>query len=205
MRRLATRTERFGAAERTPSAYWAVTRGLLAEERAGRERLSEPVGVCPLAGFLDRERRRVGCLGHPSVTGGVDLRDCGTHGSQGCQAFDCPACAILGEEEARLVGHGCDDWWLYGLVVTDPDFVRACLAEVERAAGRALGPSPILANERALEAMRGLFALRAASPRAFVELGEHPSPRARILAAAGLPADAGGIVLELAGRVASAL
>jgi hypothetical protein len=91
--------------------------------------------VCPLLGWLDPERTRVGCLAHPLVTGGPDLRDQGVYDVSICESFLCPSHSWLSEEEAEMVDLACADAHLYGLVVTDVPFVRAVLDAVGRMVG----------------------------------------------------------------------
>lgn len=132
-------------------------------ERLVRERRAAPmfamVRVCPLLGFLDGARSRVGCLAHPSRHGGTDLRDCGVYTAEVCETFTCPSFTWLTEPEARLVREACEDWYLYGLVITDVEFVRGCLTLLQR---ELAGPVPLerLREGRALSATRALFALK---------------------------------------------
>lgn len=131
-RRLDARTDALSGVPRTPEAFRAA---------AARARAAEPaplfpsVRVCPLLGWIDPARGRVGCLAHPAVTGGADLRDCGAYDAATCDAFLCPSHAWLAEEEAEIVDRTCADAVLYGLVVTDVPFVRAALAAVAGLAG----------------------------------------------------------------------
>ena len=94
--------------------------------------------VCPLLGWLDPERTRVGCLAHPLATGGPDLRDQGVYDASICETFLCPSHSWLAEEEAEIVDATCADAHLYGLVVTDVPFVRAVLDAVAALAGARL-------------------------------------------------------------------
>jgi len=106
--------------------------------RAAAQRLAEEgpaplfpsVRVCPLLGFLDDAETRIGCLAHPLVTGGPDLRDAGVYDVTTCESFLCPSHAWLTEEEAALTELASADFHLYGLVVTDVPFLRAALAAV---------------------------------------------------------------------------
>jgi hypothetical protein len=112
-----------------------------------------------LLGFLDEDEGRVGCLAHPAANGGVDLRDCGVYDVTTCDAFLCPSHAWLSEEEAAIAAAACGDFHLYGLVVTDVEFVRAALGGVADRAGarvelRHLEHAPFRA------ALRELFALK---------------------------------------------
>jgi hypothetical protein len=90
---------------------------------------------CMLLGFLDEAGSRIGCLAHPLATGGPDLRAAGVYDVLTCDAFLCPSHAWLGEEEAQLVELGAPGWHLYGLVVTDVEFLRAVLGAVAARTG----------------------------------------------------------------------
>jgi len=124
---LARRTDALAPVPRTPEAFRAAAAALGAD---GPEPLFPSVRVCPLLGFLDAARTRVGCLAHPLATGGPDLRDCGVYDASICETFYCPSFSWLSEEEAALAEAACGDFHLYGLVVTDVPFLRAALAAV---------------------------------------------------------------------------
>jgi hypothetical protein len=123
---------------RTPEAYHAATARRAKELPAA---LFPTVRLCPLLGYLDAAESRIGCLGHPAVTRGLDLRACGAYDAETCDAFRCPSHAYLGVEEAALAALAAGDFFVYGLVVTDARFLRAVLdglreltgARVERA------------------------------------------------------------------------
>ncbi len=130
---LARRTRALARVPRTEEAFRAAAAALAAD---GPEPLFPSVRVCPLLGFLDGAETRVGCLAHPAATGGVDLRGCGVYDILTCDAFLCPSHAWLSEDEAELAAEACGaDFHLYGLVVTDVPFLRACLAAVAAGAG----------------------------------------------------------------------
>jgi hypothetical protein len=118
------------------------------------------VRVCPLLGFLDDAKKQVGCLGHPKATGGVDLRDCGVYRASICETFTCPSFGWLEDAQARLVQAACPDWYLYGLVITDVEFIRGCLRLIEREVGGPARPEEMMSRPAALDAVRRLFALK---------------------------------------------
>ena len=118
--------------EKTLPAYREAARRLA---RGGPEPLFPTVRVCPLLGFLDEAGTRVGCLAHPLVTGGPDLRDAGVYDVTTCESFLCPSHAWLTEEEAQLAEAASGDYHLYGLVVTDVPFLRAVLDAVSARTG----------------------------------------------------------------------
>jgi hypothetical protein len=117
------------------------------------------VRVCPLLGFLDEAETRIGCLAHPLVTGGPDLRDAGVYDVITCESFLCPSHAWLGEEEAALAELATGDFHLYGLVVTDVPFLRAVLAAVAGLTGARVERRH-LTGPGFLAALRRLLALK---------------------------------------------
>ncbi|MBN1206796.1 MAG: hypothetical protein JXB05_18075 [Myxococcaceae bacterium] len=156
--RLAEQTSRMRAVPREPEAWRAAARELLESRREAP--LFPAVRVCPLLGFLDEEQRQVGCLGHPKVADGVDLRDCGVYRASICETFTCPSYGWLEDAQARLVQAACPDWYLYGLVITDVEFVRGCLRLIERELGGPLRLEQWVGRPEVLEAARRLFALK---------------------------------------------
>ncbi len=150
------RTAAFQDLDRTPQAYRGAAARLGAEEG---EPLFPSVRVCRLLGWLDAAQMRLGCLGHPAVTGGRDLRECGAYGVETCAHFLCPSHAWLTEEEGDLVAETCADGYLYGLVVTDVPFVRAALAAVAALSGARVEARHVRGPEFR-RGLRALFALK---------------------------------------------
>jgi hypothetical protein len=146
------RTEALAGAEPTPEGF-AAAAARLAGPGEGQP-LFPSVRICPLLGWLDEGRTRIGCLAHPAATGGADLRDAGAYCASTCQSFLCPSHAWLSEEEAEIAAALCSgDPWLYGLVVTDVPFLRAALGGVAGLCGARV-------ERRHLEAPRFRAALR---------------------------------------------
>ena len=135
----------------------------LALRAEGPPPLFPMVRVCPLLGFLDDDHQRVGCLAHPLVIG-VDLRDCGAYTADVCEGFTCPSHTWLTQAQAELVQAACPDWYLYGLVITDVDWVKTTLGLVEAQRAAPVDPRAILRSPRTLEACRELFALKETAP-----------------------------------------
>jgi hypothetical protein len=127
------RTAALAGVPRTPEAFAAAARAL--SGAADGEPLFPSVRVCPLLGWLDPGRSRVGCLAHPAAAG-RDLRDAGAYDRATCDAFLCPSHSWLAGEEAALVAGLCaGDPYLYGLAVTDVPFLRASLGAVAALCG----------------------------------------------------------------------
>ncbi|MDQ7785437.1 MAG: hypothetical protein RDU20_21315 [Desulfomonilaceae bacterium] len=136
--KLTYRTDRFRDVIRSPDAL----AGFESEVRA-RERTvpyDEVIHVCEFAGFVDAERRSVGCMLHPCAPGneGRDWRGMCHYGGMACKSFHCPAWEELSDLHKRIVTDIVDDWHLYGLVITDVDFILSLFELVEEHLGLTL-------------------------------------------------------------------
>ena len=158
---LQLRTDTIKPLPKVYEAYRDAARSLKGKDP---EPLFEAVRVCPMLGFLNEEKTQIGCLAHPMVTGGVELRDCGAFSAIICHTFECPSYIWLSEKMARWVKEGCSDWYLYGLVVTDVEFVRGCLKLLEAQLARPVDLDAVLGSEPAMAATRALFSLKESAP-----------------------------------------
>ncbi len=134
-RNLSRRTEIFQVTERSPDAlenFKNVTRKFEAVLP-----LDGVIHVCEFAGFLNADRTAVGCMLHPSSPGNaqVDLRGMCHYGSMACKTFYCPAWEELPQSLVPILVSAIDDWHLYGLVMTDVDFVSSIFSFVHAAGG----------------------------------------------------------------------
>ncbi len=93
---------------------------------------------CEFVGFVDVEQRRVGCLLHPALHDGRDLRQCSFYGKDLCDGHFCPSYLSLTEDEQAFVVETLDDWYLYGLVITDIDLVKGIYQHLSDRLGRAV-------------------------------------------------------------------
>ena len=97
-------------------------------EDQSSEKLLKDLPSCPFLGFVDDSGEkfgRVGCMVHPLQNEGVDGRDCGVYDRFICEDYLCAAHDILKTSEIRLILDAVDDSYLYGLVITNPRFVRS--------------------------------------------------------------------------------
>lgn len=131
-------------------------------EDGADDKLLSGLPSCPFLGFVDAdddsddEPGRVGCLVHPLQNDGVDGRDCGVYDRFICEDYLCAAHDILRAPEVRLVLDAVDDSYLYGLIVTNPRFVRKLLDIVARRTGR--WPSEkVLQKASVIEAAEACF------------------------------------------------
>jgi hypothetical protein len=89
-----------------------------------QQKLYDVIYCCEYVGFLDDEETKVGCLLHPFQCLGVDLRELSFYGRELCDGHFCPSYTYLSREEKLSLIYIIDDWYLYGLCVTDIDLVK---------------------------------------------------------------------------------
>ncbi|MGB8932631.1 MAG: hypothetical protein WCC48_15410 [Anaeromyxobacteraceae bacterium] len=188
---LTRHTRVLARAERTPEGFREAARRLEADAPPA---VFPSIRVCQLVGFLDAAETRVGCLAHPKVTGGIDLRACGVYDVETCESFLCPSHAAFSEREASLV-EAVTDFHLYGLIATDAPFVRAALEALAREAGRELELRD-LEDAPLRAALRRLFALKeelAPGSDGLFGAFRHDTHRAMAQREDGLPGEADAI------------
>ena len=106
-----------------PQDLAAFSDRIMAEE--DQQKRYDVIYCCEYAGFLDPVERRVGCLLHPEHNGGVDMRGASFYGKELCEGHFCPSYHYISQQEKAALMHIIDDWYLYGLCVTDIDLVKA--------------------------------------------------------------------------------
>jgi len=122
-------------------------------------KLLEAICNCEFLGFLDPGRKRVGCLLHPSQNRGEELRYHSYYGPALCANHFCPSYSNLSVVEQKSVVAVLDDWYLYGLVITDIDFVKEFFRQAQDRMGDRLDPRR-LEDEKVQRTVRAFFALK---------------------------------------------
>lgn len=123
VRRLRRRTARFHANVRGIEDLPAFS--VQTRQTEDQSKRYEVIYCCEYIGFLDKEERRVGCLLHPLQHDGTDLRDVSFYGRELCDGHLCPSYHYISRQEKLALLHIFDDWYLYGLCLTDIDLVKA--------------------------------------------------------------------------------
>ncbi len=128
----------FGTVERSAAAICEYKSQVATEEE--NPPLDEEIHVCEFIGFLDPQQHLVGCMLHPAAKGneGIDFRGLCHYGSMACKSFFCPAWDEVPPRFRDILLALVDDWHLYGLVMTDVDFVMSLFGLVEQRLGRPL-------------------------------------------------------------------
>src|SRR5512136_819353 len=111
-------------------------------------KIYDVIYCCEYLGFLDGREEKVGCLLHPCQNDGADLRSVSFYGRELCEGHLCPSYHYLSLEEKLALTNIANDWYLYGLCVTDIDLVKSYF----RLAGERVceTPSPTRLKEKAL-------------------------------------------------------
>jgi len=143
---------------------------------------------CPFLGLIGGEKSRVGCLLHPSVPGNndVDYRSLSWYGERACRSYFCPASLKLPAVYKSILIQAIDNWYDFGLIVTEHALVTAYFKEVASRLGRHITVSDYKQNARALDAFREFAELKSKWPyrridspgpcNFFFENGLYPRP-----------------------------
>lgn len=120
--RLSSRTEQFHLCVKRPDDLPAFSEMIKKSE--DQTKRYEVIYCCEYLGFIDQEKKKVGCLLHPLQNGGHDLRGVSFYGQELCDGHFCPSYHYISSEEKLALINIIDDWYLYGLCVTDIDLVK---------------------------------------------------------------------------------
>ena len=159
--RLRRRTALMAAADKSPAGLEGFAQMIRSTEDMAKR--YEVIYCCEYLGFLDPEERLVGCLLHPLQNGGADLRGVSFYGRELCDGHFCPSYHYLSREEKFSLLNLLDDWYLYGLIVTDIDLVKSYFQLISDGIGET--PDPACFRSGSLrEAARDFFALKLTWP-----------------------------------------
>ncbi len=122
---LRARTASFAETERSARAIQYFSERTKSVENV--ELVDPEFFFCEFLGFLDTSETRVGCMLHPQArgNGGLDWRGLSFYGSMACRGFFCRSHRELNRAEKRVLLEIIQDWYLYGLVVSDPDYTKS--------------------------------------------------------------------------------
>ena len=170
---LSKRTKDFESVPRTENGIFEFQR-----RNKGPHRLSRPFPQfhhCPFLGFIGGERRSVGCLLHPAMRGndGVDYRSLSWYGEKACRTYFCPTTTKLLSVYKSILIQAIDDWYDFGLIVTEHSLVTAYFNEVESRLGRQVTLSDYFQNFLATNALREFVKLKSEWP---FRRNDAPSP-----------------------------
>ena len=121
MQRLRSRTKRYHELVKNSGDVEIYAKETLAGEDFAKR--YEVIYCCEYLGFLDNEEKKVGCLLHPEQNSGLDLRTSSFYGQELCAGHFCPSHHFIPQSQSKILIKIIDDWYLYGLVLTDIDLI----------------------------------------------------------------------------------
>lgn len=137
-RRLRERTRRFRASVKSLEDVDLFAKATLTAEDFTKR--YEVIYCCEYLGFLDDEEKKVGCLLHPEQHNGEDLRGCSFYGQELCAGHLCPSHYFIPLHQSQILIKIIEDWYLYGLCITDIDLVVTYFRLIADRIGRELRP-----------------------------------------------------------------
>jgi hypothetical protein len=143
-RMLALRTRRFARTPRTVMGIEAFARTTAAAESQARP--FAELHHCPFIGLIGEPPGRVGCLLHPLGEGnhGVDFRGLSYYGGMACRTYFCATTKKLRPRWKLVLRQVSDEWYLFGLVVTEMELLTAIFEHLESRMGQPLDGSMVV-------------------------------------------------------------
>jgi hypothetical protein len=160
MEMLTWRTDTFSRINRDMDTILAFKEEV--ENREPQKRPFPEFHHCPYIGLIGEDRLRVGCLLHPLLdeNKGIDFRGLSYYGGMACRVYFCPTYRHLPAVFKKIVRETANNWYAYGLVITETKLLNTIFEEVENRLNRPLTKNDILKNKNALEAVRKLLDLK---------------------------------------------
>ncbi len=159
--------------ERT-EAFMKVPREIDAILEFGKNQLSAENKVrpfpefhhCPYIGFIGKERMRPGCLLHPASDGnnGIDYSGLSYYGSMTCHIYFCPSYTMLPENYKRIIREAADDWYAYGLIITEIVLINAFFSEIESRLQGKIDETDIQTNQALIGIIKEFIGFKADWP-----------------------------------------
>ena len=117
---------------------------------------------CPFVGMIGDPLSTVGCLLHPlsPANNKSDFRGLSYWGGLACSTYFCLTHRHLPVTYKQILKNAMDDWYLYGLVVTDTEMINEFFTAVEDTIGRPLEESNSDDKPAFLDAVREFFYLK---------------------------------------------
>jgi len=158
--RLTRRTERFAATPRTEDGIEQFRRAI--EGWTPEEKPFPQFHHCPFLGLIGNAHTRVGCLLHPAASGndGQDFRCVSYYGVKACRSYFCPATRSLPTRYLHILRRVWDDWYAYGLIITEHRLLQAVFTVVEYYIDRPVDPGDFPAHSEATRCLREVVDLK---------------------------------------------
>ncbi len=157
---LKKRTEIFKKTDRTLEGILGFKKRI--REMESSDRPYPEFHHCPYIGFMGEDLKRVGCLLHPLAWGnnGVDFRGLSYYGAMACRTYFCSAYHDLCQNHKKIILKAIDDWYLYGLIITETKLLKAFFSKIETMLKRPLTVYEILSEDRRRQIIKNFCLLK---------------------------------------------
>lgn len=81
-------------------------------------------------------------------------------GGMACRIYFCPSCHNLQKAYKEIVREVSEDWYLYGLIITEAEMLNAFFQELERRLKKPVRREDIIGNQKRMGTVRDFFALK---------------------------------------------
>ena len=162
--RLLRQTRRFAETPRTEEGIEQFRRAV--EGWTPEERPFPQFHHCPFLGLIGQAGTRVGCLLHPDAPGnqGQDFRFMSYYGAKACASYFCSSSRLLPSRHLNILRDLFDDWFAYGLIITEHRLLETAFSILETRLGRPVSPLDFAPPSAASNGLRDLFHLKLAWP-----------------------------------------
>lgn len=199
------RTHAFAEVPRRMDDIWDFMKRV--EARENQDRPFPHFHHCPYLGLVGERRSRVGCLLHPLGEGndGVDWRGLSYYGGMACRTYFCPTHRRLSPERKQVIRAVAEDWYGYGLIITEWKLLSAFFNEIESRMGRQVAPD-LIESDAFRTALQSVLRLKKEWPfridperpaSYFFEDGNYPKAPLDLAAAGGAHSPFAVILEEL--------
>jgi hypothetical protein len=137
---------------------------VIIRHRENTRRIYMTIYSCEFAGFLDEGFQRIGCMLHPELNKGMDMREKSFYGREICDGHFCPSYQKLESHEVRVILAVLDDWYLYGGVITDIDFIKTFFKIIQDRLGDSLDVKVVESRPRLMEIFKRYCELKTSWP-----------------------------------------
>jgi hypothetical protein len=117
---------------------------------------------CPYIGLVGEGYVRVGCLLHPlnPKNKGMDYRGLSYYGGMTCRVYFCPSAKGLDANISKIVKSTVQDWYTYGLVITENRLLAALFDQLKTRIGIPMDAASVSAGPQLAQSFRRLFQLK---------------------------------------------
>ncbi len=117
---------------------------------------------CPYIGFIGKDSKRVGCLLHPLAPGNnnVDFRGLSYYGAMACRTYFCKSYHNLLPNHKKIIRKSIDDWYVYGLIITETKLLKAFFSKIETMLKRPLTVYEVLSDKKRRQVIKNFSFLK---------------------------------------------